>query len=275
MTELGYVYILSIDGMPGTLKIGCSMYGGRMRARDIRYDDIEGRFKSEFEIYCLHYRILEQDIHKMLNKYNRPPGRELFDISLPDAIKALIGLYMKKYMPKRPWNRKPKDAPIIEPEAYNLANWMCSKVLEVAPKTKTPNINKWADTIRLMVDVDGHMYLEIMDVFTWANNDSFWRTNILSPGKLRNQFSVLHAKQVASNENNQRPNQAGRPTGVDRVREAAFGYLARKEAESEGHGETMGSDAGDLREQVLPTVRGGAERELGTTIDGDYTRTDS
>lgn len=101
MKEHGYVYILSLTEMPGTIKIGCSMYGGTSRARDIKYKGIDSEFKSEFELYCLNYRILEQEIHKVLDKYRHTGGRELFDMPINKAIRELIDLYLKKYMPKK------------------------------------------------------------------------------------------------------------------------------------------------------------------------------
>ncbi|MGR5294769.1 hypothetical protein ACPV5U_08685 [Vibrio mediterranei] len=74
-----------------------------------------------------------------------------------------------------------------------LAEWILKKVKEVAPKSKA-NIEKWADTIRLMREKDKLTHNEIQDVFAWANRDSFWKTNVLSVQKLREKFAVLHAK---------------------------------------------------------------------------------
>jgi hypothetical protein len=76
----------------------------------------------------------------------------------------------------------------------SLAETIYIKIKEVAPKTKVPNYNSWADSIRLMREQDGHTASEIKAVFMWANSDSFWRTNILSPSKLRDKFADLHAK---------------------------------------------------------------------------------
>ncbi len=76
---------------------------------------------------------------------------------------------------------------------FKLAEWMLKKIQEVAPKTKA-NLDKWADTVRLMRKQDDLSHKEIQDVFIWANKDSFWRVNILSPSKLRDKFAQLHAQ---------------------------------------------------------------------------------
>lgn len=90
-----------------------------------------------------------------------------------------------------------------------LAEYMFEKIKVVLPKTKEPNLDNWADTIRLMRERDKLTHREIAGVFAWANDDDFWKTNILSPTKLREQFAVLHAKATkpknptAGNQSNQ------------------------------------------------------------------------
>jgi len=82
----------------------------------------------------------------------------------------------------------------FEERDFQLAELMLSKVQEVAPKTKVKDLRKWANDIRLMRESDAHTIKEIQAVFQWANADSFWRMNILSPSKLRKQFAALHAR---------------------------------------------------------------------------------
>ena len=82
-----------------------------------------------------------------------------------------------------------------------LAEYIFQGVLQVAPKTKQPNIDNWSNTVRLMREQDNHTHKEIAQVFKWAINDDFWKTNIQSPIKLRKQFASLHSKMVNPNEN--------------------------------------------------------------------------
>lgn len=83
---------------------------------------------------------------------------------------------------------------------YRFAEGMAKEVLKIAPKTKPPNLARWADTIRLMREQDGHSHSEIADVFRFANRDAFWKANILSPDSLRKQFAKLDAKMRNPNE---------------------------------------------------------------------------
>lgn len=95
----------------------------------------------------------------------------------------------------------------IQGEDLRLAEFIYKGVLRVAPKTKKPNIERWANAVRLMREQDSHTHREIAEVFDWANKDIFWQTNIKSPSKLREQFATLHAKMVTVYEINQRSNQ--------------------------------------------------------------------
>jgi hypothetical protein len=73
----------------------------------------------------------------------------------------------------------------------NLAQFMFSRIQLLNPDHKEPNFDSWADTIRLMRERDGRASQDIGSLFVWANKDSFWKTNILSPGKLREQWDKL------------------------------------------------------------------------------------
>lgn len=74
------------------------------------------------------------------------------------------------------------------------AEWMYRKVLEVIPTAQTPSWYAWANDIRLMRNALNVTHKEICEVFQWANADDFWQDNILSPSKLRKQWSTLKAR---------------------------------------------------------------------------------
>jgi biotin operon repressor len=74
---------------------------------------------------------------------------------------------------------------------FLLAEHMQNKIKELNPKARDPNLKAWAKTMRLMRERDKRTPQEIRQVFDWANNHDFWQSNILSPGKLREQFDRL------------------------------------------------------------------------------------
>ncbi|WP_237584668.1 replication protein [Proteus sp. G2665] len=84
------------------------------------------------------------------------------------------------------------------------AQWIYSQVLIVSPSTKEPNWSTWANDIRLMRQLDGHTHQDICRMFKWANRDSFWCSNVLSPAKLREKWDTLTIQ-------SQQPNRGKRP----------------------------------------------------------------
>jgi hypothetical protein len=98
--------------------------------------------------------------------------------------------------PKREWKFHPAD--------MEVATWMLERIQDITTVPR-PNLEKWADTIRLMRERDKLTIKEIRDVFDWANNDDFWQTNILCPATLRKQFPKLTAKRNKSGGMNLKP----------------------------------------------------------------------
>ncbi|WP_391529842.1 replication protein [Photorhabdus akhurstii] len=89
------------------------------------------------------------------------------------------------------------------------AQWIYSLVTIVDPTTQEPNWPEWANDIRLMRQQDSRTHREICALFKWANKDSFWHTNILSPAKLRKQWSTLALQK------SQKEKQAAGHSGID------------------------------------------------------------
>lgn len=85
-----------------------------------------------------------------------------------------------------------------------LAQWMLDRIRLLNPQHGEPNWRRWCREIRLLRERDHRTRREICQLFAWANNDRFWQTNILSPGKLRQQWDTLVLKRGV----------AGRPAGA-------------------------------------------------------------
>lgn len=80
------------------------------------------------------------------------------------------------------------------PDHLKMAEWIWVKVQSVTQSTKTPNLEAWADDVRKLNEIDKRDLRLIGEVFLWAHTDQFWKTNILSPAKLRDKFDALYAK---------------------------------------------------------------------------------
>lgn len=85
------------------------------------------------------------------------------------------------------------------------AQWIFQLITRISPSAKTPNWSGWANDVRLMREQDNRTHSDICQMFKFANQDSFWKSNILSPAKLREKWTQLEAKRNTQGQ--------GKPSG--------------------------------------------------------------
>ena len=85
-------------------------------------------------------------------------------------------------------------------EDFDLAEHMFKKICQLNSGMKPPKFDKWANTIRLMREKEKRTHSEIKELFCWANADSFWKVNILSPDKLRLRWDQLTIQKNAKKQ---------------------------------------------------------------------------
>lgn len=109
-----------------------------------------------------------------------------------------------------PTDGKPPASKKFNDEDIRFAEWFYQGLLNNNPQHKKPNFESsgWADAVRLMRERDGRTYDQMADLAKWTLNDSFWKANVLSPAKLRDQWDRLilrkeqpHSQQKAKWDN--------------------------------------------------------------------------
>lgn len=84
---------------------------------------------------------------------------------------------------------------------YQLALRLFKRIKENDPNHKQPNLQHWANDVRLMIERDNREAKQISYLIDWTQQDSFWKSNILSISKLRKQFDQLKLKAIAEHQN--------------------------------------------------------------------------
>ncbi len=74
---------------------------------------------------------------------------------------------------------------------FQLANRLYQRILENNPDHKKPNLQNWANDVRLMMERDKRTQEQIVYLIDWVQQDSFWMKNVLSIAKLRERFDQL------------------------------------------------------------------------------------
>lgn len=161
---------------------------------------------------------------------------------------------IKPFVSSEPKRRKFK----YTDDDMRFAKEMFNRILIVTPLANEPSFKNWANTIRLMRESDSRDHKTMWEVFSWANKDSFWCSNILSPTKLRKHFDNLQAKKNETNKS--RTTTAGYDQTMSTAQSAIA--AARRERDSAQSRSFMGSDGGDVFGQVDTQERGGSVLDM-------------
>ena len=106
------------------------------------------------------------------------------------------------------------EAPALDAEAppkpqpseagCRLSERLCDLILKNNPSAKiTASQGKsWARDADLMLRRDGRTEGQVLEVMDWSQGDNFWKSNILSMGKLRQKFDQLTLKMGGRNNGN-------------------------------------------------------------------------
>lgn len=98
--------------------------------------------------------------------------------------------------------KRPKSKPTYGPDDqnYQLAKLLLDKIRENNPNTypssakRQPDLQSWANTIRLMHERDSRSYDQIKNMIDWCQDNNFWQSNILSASSLREKYPVMAAQ---------------------------------------------------------------------------------
>lgn len=76
----------------------------------------------------------------------------------------------------------------------NLTKLLLEYIVSNNPTFKEPNLDSWANHIRLMRERDNRTEEQIKFIIKWSQENNFWSANILSTKKLREKFDTLVAQ---------------------------------------------------------------------------------
>jgi hypothetical protein len=93
----GHIYILSNPAMPGILKIGRSINGGRNRALELYGTGVPLPFKMEFEAWSPDCISDESYVHDLLSEQRINKSREFFKVSVSEAIECVLMVIANNY----------------------------------------------------------------------------------------------------------------------------------------------------------------------------------
>lgn len=76
------------------------------------------------------------------------------------------------------------------------------KLIQKNQNIKEPDLDKWANTIRLTIESDKRTGKDVQDMIVWATSDDFWSGVILSATSLRKHFDKMLAQKNKKKQSN-------------------------------------------------------------------------
>lgn len=145
-----------------------------------------------------------------------------------------LGAHSNKVGAQDTPNHKNHNEPSLN---ITTAKFMFNSIRSLNPKHREPNFDSWANEIRLMRERDGRTDAEIRDLFSWANQHHFWKTNILSPATLRKQWDKLVIQRNHNGDNNgtHKDTRSRAKRFSDKLDD-----IARRDIEQNGHTDKLG-----------------------------------
>lgn len=105
-------------------------------------------------------------------------------------------------IPQKKKEKKKENIYNIYSAEYSLAAFLFSEICKNNSTFKEPNLQKWAYDMDLLLRIDRRPPEEVRAVILFAQSDPFWKTNILSVGKLRKQYDTLKMQMEQKNPRN-------------------------------------------------------------------------
>ncbi|MGM0137631.1 hypothetical protein IGI65_000033 [Enterococcus sp. DIV0755b] len=81
----------------------------------------------------------------------------------------------------------------LDSNYYQLAERLFKQICQ-NQEIKQPNLNRWADDIRKMIEIDKRTEDQVSRMIDWSQANSFWAANILSAKKLREKYDTMAAQ---------------------------------------------------------------------------------
>jgi len=135
-------------------------------------------------------------------KINLESSDNLLKISCPKLLEIRdnhtknLQVASKQLTSKNKNKNKNKNKEVDTSTDYETARYILNWRKSLHPNHKDPNLKNWANTIRLMREVDKHSDKEIRELYSWVAKDEFWHRVCLSPDNLRKHWDKIAAKKV-------------------------------------------------------------------------------
>lgn len=82
---------------------------------------------------------------------------------------------------------------------FKISEYLLEQIRKMNPDVKKPDLQKWSDEVRLMIEVDKRPIEDVRELMRWMyTKDTFWKTVTLSTAKLRKNYDEINTKRLSN-----------------------------------------------------------------------------
>ena len=139
-------------------------------------------------------------VSKDIDKDSKEDKRSLAKHNITTSNKTVSDSRRLAKDEKTPRPKHKKRVYDKDSDYYKLSEFFISQIKKNNSNFKEPNIQKWSDDLRKIVEIDKRDKHEVAMLIKWVQKDSFWMSNVLSPAKLRQKYDSLVMRMNNSSE---------------------------------------------------------------------------
>lgn len=140
------------------------------------------------------YKVLNYNVYQGFSEEKKHQTEQRTEQQKDNAVNNELHINKNEKNEKNIKDTSPKSKKRIydvDSIHYQLAEYLFEEMKKNNPEARKPDFHKWANDIRLMMEIDNRKEEQVRNMITWSQSNDFWKGNILSAKKLRDKYDQM------------------------------------------------------------------------------------
>ena len=151
------------------------------------------------------YKVLNYNVYQGFSEEKKHQTEQRTEQQKDNAVNNELHINKNEKNEKNIKDTSPKSKKRIydvDSIHYQLAEYLFEEMKKNNPEARKPDFNKWANDIRLMMEIDNRKEEQVRNMIAWSQSNDFWKGNILSAKKLRDKYDQMKVQANQPYKNN-------------------------------------------------------------------------
>lgn len=151
------------------------------------------------------YKVLNYNVYQGFSEEKKHQTEQRTEQQKDNAVNNELHINKNEKNEKNIKDTSPKSKKRIydvDSIHYQLAEYLFEEMKKNNPEARKPDFHKWANDIRLMMEIDNRKEEQVRNMITWSQSNEFWKGVILSAKKLRDKYDQMKVQANQPYKNN-------------------------------------------------------------------------